>query len=65
MSVEVKPRTYSVEDASKVLGVSRQTMYDLCRSKGFPAIRVGRRIRIPIETFHIWINNSGGNTYEQ
>ena len=60
MQIEIKPLTYSVAEAAKVLGVSKQTMYDVCHVDDFPVIRIGRCIKIPIEAFHIWIENQAG-----
>ena len=57
--IEVKPRTYSVAEAAQVLGVSRQMVYELCRTESFPSLRLGKRIRIPIESLHDWIRRAG------
>jgi len=47
--VEVQKKTYNVPEAAKVIGVSVPTLYQLCKSEGFPAIRLGARIVIPID----------------
>ena len=49
-------KTYKVEEAAKVLGISRPRMYDLAHSQGFPAIFIGKRIVIPIDQFHRWMD---------
>jgi excisionase family DNA binding protein len=59
MTTDLKPRTYSVTEAAQVLGVSRQVVYDLCRTDGFPSLRLGRKVRIPINAFHVWIEKAG------
>lgn len=45
----------TVEEAGKMLGVSRPTAYQLSRSKGFPTIRIGRRVLVPVEQLKEWI----------
>jgi excisionase family DNA binding protein len=46
--------TVSVEEAGKMLGVSRQTAYRLSRSEDFPKLRIGRRVLIPIAELRVW-----------
>ena len=41
-------RTMSVEDAGRVLGVSRGVAYEAARCGTLPAIRLGRRIVVPV-----------------
>lgn len=40
-------KTYTVEEAAEVLGLSRNSAYEGIRSGDIPAIRVGRRLLIP------------------
>lgn len=47
--------TYSVEELARVLGISIVTAYELTRQSGFPTIRVGRRIIIPITELNRWL----------
>jgi excisionase family DNA binding protein len=39
--------TYSVEEAAKVLGLSRWAAYEAVKNKEIPTIRIGRRLLIP------------------
>ena len=39
--------TWSVEEASQILGVGRQLGYELARSGQIPTIRLGRRLLVP------------------
>lgn len=50
------PFTLSVEDISRLLGISRVGAYNLSHSEGFPAVRVGKRILIPRERFLEWLD---------
>ena len=42
------PLVLSVEEAARLLGISRTLAYDLARRGGLPSIRLGRRIVIPV-----------------
>ncbi|QIZ07628.1 helix-turn-helix domain-containing protein [Priestia megaterium] len=48
------PLTLRVEDLQKILRLSRASAYELTKQKGFPSIRVGRRILIPRDAFFKW-----------
>lgn len=50
----------SVAEMGKRIGVSRKTAFDLANSQGFPAIRVGHRILIPIKGLETWIEDHTG-----
>lgn len=39
--------TMSVKEAAEQLGVSRSHVYDLVAQEHLPAVRLGRRVRIP------------------
>ena len=41
------PLTLRVEDLMPILGVGRNTAYELVRSRQVRSIRIGRQIRIP------------------
>lgn len=47
--------TMSVQEMSLKLGISLPKAYDLVHTPGFPAIRVGKRILIPIDAFQEWM----------
>lgn len=40
-------RTYSVEEAARLLGIGRNTAYDAVNRGEIPSIRIGRRLVIP------------------
>lgn len=48
--------TIGVDELAATLGVSRPKAYELANSDGFPIIRVGRRIRIPVPSFQRWLD---------
>lgn len=43
-----QPLTVTVEQAGKVLGISRSTAYELARTGDIPTLRLGRRIVVPV-----------------
>lgn len=48
----------SPKEAAKYLGISEPLMYELCRRKDFPAIRLTkRRIIIPVASLDAWLAN--------
>ncbi len=50
------PFTLSVEEMAAFLGISRVGAYNLSHRKGFPAVRVGKRILIPRDKFLTWLD---------
>ena len=50
--------TLSVEEAGKVLGVSRQIAYKLSRRADFPTLRIGRRVLVPRKQLEEWIERN-------
>jgi len=47
--------TITVEEMANVVGVSRPKAYELIHKEGFPAVRIGRRIVIPIDGLKRWL----------
>ena len=52
--------TLTVEEAAKLLGVSRIKGYELAHSEGFPAMRLGRKLLIHRDRFLAWIDQQAG-----
>ena len=48
--------TLSVEEAGKLLGVSRQVAYQLIHRPDFPTIQIGRRVLIPKKQLEEWMD---------
>ena len=57
-SLDQLPLTLSVKETAAVLGISRASAYDLFHAKGFPAIRVGKRLMVSKESLRSWMNGS-------
>ncbi len=54
--------TLSVDEMAAVLGISRPKAYELAHSDGFPVIRIGRRIRIPVTELEKWLERQATRT---
>jgi excisionase family DNA binding protein len=44
-----RPRTMSVPDAGRELGIGRRAAYQAARRGDIPTLRIGRRIVVPVE----------------
>ena len=55
MSETQRSLCYNLKEGAKAAGVSPPTMRALVHSAGFPALRVGRRILIPIAGLERWL----------
>lgn len=51
--------TYSVEEARIAIGLGRNAMYALVHQEGFPSVRIGKRIVIPVEALKEWLKQNG------
>lgn len=47
--------TMSVKELAGQLGISMPKAYELVKQPGFPSIRVGGRILIPVDAFKEWL----------
>ena len=50
--------TMSVQELSSQLGISLPKAYELVKSEGFPSIRIGTRILIPVDAFRSSLQTS-------
>lgn len=55
-SLEQLPLALSAEDVAQVLGISRANAYTLMHSKGFPTIKIGKRMTVPKNKLIEWID---------
>lgn len=53
------PRTVSVEEAARFLGISKSAYYHAIRINAVPFIRIGRTIRVPVAQLERWIESQG------
>ena len=57
-SYEELPLMLSAKEASAVLGISLAKTYELTKSRGFPVIKVGKRVLIPRDKLIDWIDQA-------
>lgn len=50
------PLMLNADQLAQVLGISRAGAYQLMHEKGFPVIRIGRRMVIPKENLRKWLD---------
>ena len=55
-SYEALPLMLSVPEMAAALGISRAGAYELARSEGFPALRIGTRIVVPKDKLQEWVD---------
>lgn len=49
---------YNVKEVAAMLGINTVKAYELARRQDFPAIKIGRRILVPKEAFHRWLEKA-------
>lgn len=54
--VELEAAVYNIPEIAALLDINVTKAYELARCKGFPAVRIGRRIVVPKEAFHRWLD---------
>ena len=59
-SYEELPLMLSVPEMAAALGISRAGAYELVRTEGFPALKIGSRIVIPKDDLQEWVKRNTG-----
>lgn len=52
----IEPLTVSVPEAAQLIGICSKRVYELAATPDFPAARIGKNIRIPVDGLREWIN---------
>lgn len=50
-------KMYSVDEIRSIFGCSREKVYQIIHSVGFPKVKIGRQYYIPEEKFKSWLEN--------
>ena len=53
---------YTIKDLQQVLNIGHNTAYKLVKLKGFPTIKIGKKILVPEEGLIKWLKENTGNT---
>lgn len=64
MTSRTERLTLSVSEAAEELGICVKQCYALTHVEGFPAIRIGHRIRVSKDGLREWVRNNEGNRLE-
>lgn len=51
--------TYTVDELAQALSIGRNQAYNLCHEQGFPSIRIGKRLIIPVDSLREWLKKQG------
>ena len=51
------PIVLNADQLAQALGISRANAYQLMHSKGFPTIRIGKRMLVPKDKFLEWLDS--------
>lgn len=57
--MNTEKRTITVYELQEQLQIGRAKAYELVNSKGFPSLRVGRKILVSVEGLKKWIEQGG------
>ena len=62
--LQVEPISVRIEQAAEMMGTSEDTLRKWIRKAGFPYIRIGRRIIVPVSQMRRWADENTGKTIE-
>ena len=51
-------KTMTVKEMREYLGIGANAAYNLVHTEGFPALRVGKTILIPVDMLEEWMRNN-------
>ena len=57
-SFDQLPLVLNADQLAKVLGISRANAYALLHSKGFPTLRIGKRMVVPKDKLLEWLEHN-------
>lgn len=52
---DIKKVALNLSELQVALGIGRSKAFELTRQPGFPAVRIGRRILIPVDALDEWL----------
>ena len=54
----LEPRTYTVEEVAKILGIGRTSAYRVVKEGCFKIVRIGSSIRVSKKSFDEWLDTN-------
>lgn len=64
-SVFVEKLTFTAKEAAQAANVSMPTLYAWTKTAGFPVVKVGRKLVVPIDAFKRWLEAQAAGTASQ
>lgn len=61
-AAEVSPLALTPTQAAKAVSISKPTLYRWMNEPGFPVVRIGGCVRIPVDAFRVWLNQRADAT---
>lgn len=61
MNQSSPPLLLKIDEAAKMLGLSRSLVYALAADGGIPSQRIGRAVRIPLADLQRWVERNTSN----
>lgn len=58
------PLVLTPMDIAELLGISRNTAYQVVHSRGFPSFKVGKQYRVSSDKFLSWLNSQSNSLME-
>ena len=58
---EIEKAVYNVYEVAALMGINLPKAYKMVRQESFPSIRIGKRIVVPKEAFHRWLEEAAFN----
>jgi excisionase family DNA binding protein len=55
-------QTLKIEEAAKILGISRNTAYDAVKTGQLPTVKIGRRFLVPKAALERLLDSAAGAT---
>ena len=62
--IQVEPVSVRIDQAAEMMGTSEDNLRKWIRKAGFPYIRVGRRIIVPVSQMRRWADENIGKTID-
>jgi excisionase family DNA binding protein len=56
------PLVLKIPDLMRVLSISRTLAYEVIHRQGFPAVRIGRTVRIPRDALMKWLEEQASRS---
>lgn len=52
-----QPVCYTMKDLERLFPLGRNSLHRMVKQDGFPSIRIGRRILVPVEGLNQWLRD--------